>query len=61
MGTTSRDALKLRAKRNLVILGYGATGPKASEHASQLLGWSHKIYYKVNDGEKSEEVVFTAE
>lgn len=61
MSTSSKDGLRFRAQRDVMILGYGATGPKASEHESQLTGWSTKIYYKVNDGEKSEEVIFTAE
>jgi hypothetical protein len=34
MSSTSRDALRFIAKRRVLILGYGCTGPKASEHPS---------------------------
>lgn len=61
MSTTSRDGVRFRAKRDVKILGYGATGPRARDHPTQLLGWSHKIYYTVNEGEKSDEGIFTAE
>lgn len=60
MSTSSRDALQFKAKRDVVVLGFGCTGPRASEHPTQLLGWSHSIKYKANDIE-TETVVFTAE
>ena len=34
MSSTSRDALRFIAKRPVLILGYGCTGPKTSEHPS---------------------------
>ena len=34
VGNSSQDALKFVAKRKVLILGYGATGPKPSDHAS---------------------------
>jgi hypothetical protein len=61
MSTSSTDAVKFIAKRRVLILGFGCTGPKESEHADRLFGWSHKVSYKTNDGEGTEKVIFTAE
>jgi hypothetical protein len=61
MSNSSQDALRFVAKRRVMILGYGATGPKASEHAANLFGWSHKVSYKVNGQAETEKCVFTAE
>lgn len=38
-GMGSQDALKFIAKRSVLILGFGSTGPKADAHPSELLGW----------------------
>ena len=61
ISTTAADALRFIAKRRVLIMGFGCTGPAASESADRLFGWSLKVSYKVSDYPETEKVIFTAE